>query len=377
LKIALVLDAFDRRTGGLANWTIGLANFLLGRGHDVHVVTFECAEPASSITLHLLEPGGSIFNRGARIADCIAGLAADVVHDTGTSWSGDIFQPQTGSRLNSFYADARGRTGMARLKRYLHPRMLWWQFCLLRLERRQMQAAQRVIAVSAMVRRVLAARHRIAPERLTIIHNGIDTIRFSPDAMLQLREAARRKLRLRDEVTFVMMANNFRLKNLATLLKALARLAPARPVLVVAGGEPDAFWQDQVARLGLTERVRFCGQVADPIEIYAAADCLVHPTRWDACSLAVLEALACGRPVITTAMDGSAEAVTDGESGYVIADPEDDAALAARMSDLLDPARRHRMGEAARLAGIAFDAAAQFAAVEAVLVAAASAKVRK
>jgi UDP-glucose:(heptosyl)LPS alpha-1,3-glucosyltransferase len=100
---------------------------------------------------------------------------------------------------------------------------------------------------------------------------------------------------------------------------------------------------------------------------YAAADVLLHPTRWDACSLATIEAMVAGLPVITTAVNGAADLITDGTDGYVLADPEDHRMLARRIAALHDPTLRKIVGHAARLASATADIRANCRAVEAVL----------
>jgi UDP-glucose:(heptosyl)LPS alpha-1,3-glucosyltransferase len=107
--------------------------------------------------------------------------------------------------------------------------------------------------------------------------------------------------------------------------------------------------------------------VTEVERLYAAADVLVHPTRWDACSLATIEAMACGLPVVTTAANGAADLITDGTDGYVIVDPEDHVLLAERIAALHDPGLRAHIGEAARLAAARADIRTNCAAVEAVL----------
>jgi UDP-glucose:(heptosyl)LPS alpha-1,3-glucosyltransferase len=91
--------------------------------------------------------------------------------------------------------------------------------------------------------------------------------------------------------------------------------------------------------------------------VFFASDLLVHPTFYDPCSLVVLEALACGLPVITTAHNGAAELMHPPSEGFVIDDPHDLNQLAGRLSDLTDPSARMICGRAARqaAAGWTFD----------------------
>ena len=90
------------------------------------------------------------------------------------------------------------------------------------------------------------------------------------------------------------------------------------------------------------------GPVNDPVHYYAAADALVLPSFYDPFGLVVLEAAACGLPVVASRATGASELLSEGVDGYVLDDPADDATCAERLERLLDPARRRAMGEAAR-----------------------------
>src|SRR5262249_44622821 len=81
-----------------------------------------------------------------------------------------------------------------------------------------------------------------------------------------------------------------------------------------------------------------------------AADFFVHPTFYDPCSHVVLEALACGLPVITTRYNGASELLQPPREGFVLDDPHDHERLAGAMARLLDPARRPACAPGARRA---------------------------
>ena len=97
----------------------------------------------------------------------------------------------------------------------------------------------------------------------------------------------------------------------------------------------------QAERAGLGARVKFVGTREDVRPLYAAADCLLLPTRYDPFPNTALEALAMGLPVIVGKRCGAAEIVREGENGWVCA-PDDAPALAKRLHDadraLRDPA---------------------------------------
>jgi UDP-glucose:(heptosyl)LPS alpha-1,3-glucosyltransferase len=139
------------------------------------------------------------------------------------------------------------------------------------------------------------------------------------------------------------------LKGLEPLLHAVRRLPADIPFCLLVAGSPRTQRYERLARrLGIAHRVNFLGPRRDMLHCYFAADFLVHPTFYDPCSLVVLEALACGLPVITSRFNGVSELLTRPQDSYVIDDPHDHARLAACMEELLDPARRNTCAQAAR-----------------------------
>ena len=369
MRVALVVDHFDPLFGGLEAWTVEFAAHLLDSGHAVLVVAFGEANHRLPVQSHILPHASSPLERARRVAASIAALRPDVVHDSGTGWSGDVFHPQTGSQLLSHARLLATYPRLLRLRTAVSPRGWLHRSRMARLEQLQAVRAKRIVAVSHRLRALLAERHGVQPSRISVIPNGVDTRRFAPARLAGLREPARHALRLGDDVLFLAVAYNMRLKGIDTAMRALAMLVQegAAARLAVAGGEANAFWTRLASRLGVHERVQFLGRTTDIAPLYAAADAVVHPTRWDACSLATIEGLAAGLPVITTAMNGAGELIADGHSGFVLPDPEDAAALAAHMRLLLDPAARRSIGMAARDAVSGHDARDNFRAVEAVL----------
>lgn len=183
------------------------------------------------------------------------------------------------------------------------------------------------IAISGLVAEEIRRRFRLPPERLAVVVNGVDTARFNPEAALGLREPARRALGLAPgRVVLGFCSTNYELKGLAPLIAALARL-PEGYDLLVAGKRDPSRYRRQAEALGVADRVRFLGRVEDMPGFYAALDALCHPSFYDTFGNVVAEALAMGRPVVTTRHVGAADLVVPGENGF-LADPLDAASLA-------------------------------------------------
>jgi UDP-glucose:(heptosyl)LPS alpha-1,3-glucosyltransferase len=208
----------------------------------------------------------------------------------------------------------------------------------LRAERAMLSRSPRVMAWSRAVARRVEERHGL---RVDVEPPAVDRQRFQPaptDAGVE------RPLRL------LFVAHNPALKGLPELLDGLAVAGTAGIAthLTVLGG-PGHDPSGRTAAVPVT----FRGTVSGPAvaAAYRDADALVHPTHYDPFSLVALEALASGRPVVTTRANGAAEWIEDGRHGFLLARPDDHAALLAALRVLRDPARRRSMAaECAELA---------------------------
>lgn len=181
-----------------------------------------------------------------------------------------------------------------------------------------------IVAVSHRVRDwIIEAHPHLEKDAIDVVYNRPDLERFSPvgdKERARLREQANIRP---DQVVIATAATNFALKGVRHLITALTRL-PDNHVLHVAGGRnPDAYLR--LAReLGVEDRVRFVGKVDDMPTFYRVTDVFVLATFYDACSNAVLEALACGCRVVSSALNGSAFFLPE---KWVIPDPGDIPAL--------------------------------------------------
>jgi UDP-glucose:(heptosyl)LPS alpha-1,3-glucosyltransferase len=192
----------------------------------------------------------------------------------------------------------------------------------------------RIIAISQMVKDDIVNHYGVPPERVTLIYNGVDLERFHPENRRRYRKEIRKSLGIAEELLILFVSNNHRMKGLDCLIGALARIKQreeSRPfkLLVLGRGSMNRYMKAS-RRLGLDEAVVSVQGTTHPERYYGAADFLVHPTFYDACSLAVFEALASGLPVI------------------VVDDPRDMSTLADRIHDLFDDRTREASSRAAR-----------------------------
>lgn len=207
-----------------------------------------------------------------------------------------------------------------------------------------------VVCNSEMVRDEIVRHYGVPREKLAVIRNGIDLQRFRPPTQ-QERAAARARLGWPEGRTvFLFVGSGFERKGVAGALRAFARQDVRRDALLVVVGHDKhlARYQRLAQALGVADAVRFTGPQNEVLPYLHGADAFVLPTLYDPQSNAVLEAMACGLPAITTTGCGVAELLSPA-SGHVV-DAFDVDALAAAMADLKNPAHARALGAAARLA---------------------------
>ncbi|MBU7585854.1 MAG: glycosyltransferase family 4 protein [Nostoc sp. TH1S01] len=210
-----------------------------------------------------------------------------------------------------------------------------------RWEKQAFQRAKVVVAVSEKVAQELI-NIGVPRDRIRVIVNGVDLHEFTPGV------ACRQKLNLPENVNLGLFAGDIRTprKNLDSVLYALVKVPNLH--LAVVGSTDGSPFPQLAADLGISERVHFLGYRRDIPEIMRAVDLFVFPSRYEACTLVLLEALASGLPVITATATGGAELVTP-ECGIVLPDSDNVDALAAALSSLVsDRTLMQQMGQAAR-----------------------------
>ena len=216
---------------------------------------------------------------------------------------------------------------------------------------------RRVIANSRQVQQEITRHYGLAPDCLRVIYNGLDRQRFQPPAARARLEQRRRLGAPEAGEVVLFVGSGFERKGLTYLLEAFGGLKDKGCHLWVVGKGRIPVYQRQAARLGISARVRFWGPAADPAPFYQAATVLALPTLYDPCSNVMLEALACGTPVVTTAANGAAEFIARGENGAVLAQPDATAALTAGLAAFLDQGRDDRVRRAAAqaVAGLSWE----------------------
>jgi UDP-glucose:(heptosyl)LPS alpha-1,3-glucosyltransferase len=346
--------------GGCETYIVDLARRIAADGHEVHLYAshWDTATLPSEIHCHSIPSfRGPRFLRpwffGAACLKAARAQTHDVTVGFDKTWGQDVLYPQGGLHLVAAQHNLRKYRNVAArcvatLGKWLDA--AYWSYLL--LEHRQYLGAHRPVIVvnSEMVRNHFQASYGINRAEIRVIPSAIDPVRFVE------HDRPRRRVEWRErwgigpqETAGLFVAMNYRLKGLIPLLHAVRLMPDLSCFKLLVAGSPRTFSYERLARrLGIKDRVLFLGTRRDVHNCYFAADFLVHPTFYDPCSLVVLEALACGLPVITSRYNGVSELLHPPHDGYVIGDPHDHHQLADSMAQFVDQGRRLVASRAAR-----------------------------
>ena len=241
----------------------------------------------------------------------------------------DVLWPHGGAHGETLAAGERAKGGVAAsVSRLLH-RVSPRHRTFLDLERAALTGgARRVWCVSELVRDELAHAYPGCEGLLHVHANGVERERFHPRLRDRHRAAARSEHGVPDGAPLLVFpGGNLRLKGWPLLLEALAAVKGARWACLAVGVDVADAARD-VRAAGLGNRVRALPQ-QEMTRILGAADLLVQPTYRDPCSLATLEALSTGVPVVTTRSNGASSVLSDPMAGSVLPTGDADALAAA------------------------------------------------
>lgn len=357
MKIAMVLGDYDAYGGGAERWTDRHARRLIKRGHEIHLFSRRFRGAPDVAICHLVPPGGAWGRRrigfGRQAEHILRDGQYDVIHDMGDGWFADIIMPHHGTRKGSLEQNLKLVPPSIRwLRRISYPLIpRYREFHALESRKYDGRPETIYIAVSQMVRENMHRYHAVPYEKIRVIYNGVNIDRFKPSTDDALRLNTRQELGVgEDETLFLLVAHNFRLKGIESLILSISTMSrEGKRVRLLVVGDGNISKYERMARvIGCHQMVRFVGDQPDPMTYYHAADVFMLPTFYDPCSLVVLEAMACGLPVITTRRNGVHELMGQGREGFILADPEDVESLVKYMTVYLDKDARQAAGCCAR-----------------------------
>ncbi len=290
--------------------------------------------------LSLKKTMGNDFSLPFRIAKLIRMYGVRVIHARG--WA-TLVETALASRLarvrGSIYA-FHGRTYDDLRGQSIKRQMIQSFF---------VRAYDRIVTLNPLMKRELSRECRLSEDKIDVIANGIELDRFSPSSNRSvLREAHRIPL---DRFVIGNVGRLDPVKDHETLLRAVDGLKQCgrKPYLLIVGeGQSRAALESAIASLGLTEDVRLYGFSKRIPELLNCMDVYVQSSLYEGSSHTLVEAMACGLPVVATDVGGTADLFDEGREGFRFK-PRDENALQELIAKIQDdPQLRRTMGYHAR-----------------------------
>jgi len=329
-----------REIGGGEKHLADLVNALASRGHEI----FAAIRPGSPVRAelsslpseHIIElpmPNALSVGSALKLARLVRERRLEIVH-------------AHLARDYSLGAIASGRTGAELI---LTRHVL---FPLRKIHRLTLRRTARVIAVSGAVAGSLRNQNIFPPQRIVTIHNGIDMARFAPAGR---PDGDGRRLRVGT------IGHLAPIKGQEDFIRAAAMVRRGRRDIefIIAGedksrgGENRASLEKLIRELDLGREVELAGWVEDVGQLLATFDLFISPSRSEPFGLAIVEAMAAGVCVVSTASEGAREIIVENHSGRLV--PIGDVnSIAGAISDLLaDKNERDRLAANARTEALA------------------------
>lgn len=348
-KVLLLISNLEY--GGAQRQVVELANRLNAEGTETFVCTLSdhvplaCKLDNQSRVLHVIQKRCKFdISVVGRLRRLVEGLNVDIIH--AFLLDAEIAGRLAGRRLHG--------VAMMGSERNADHEYKWRHTAALRLTARWFDA---IIANSNAGRRFQIRTLSIASDKVFVVHNGVDVVRFAPRPKGDLGEP----LGIPADAPVVAMFCSFkRQKNHAMFFRMAKRVLESRPeaMFLCVGGRlhgglqgTDTYHRQMlnlVEALGLSGRVLFLGNRDNIVDLYNLCDATVLTSKREGTPNVLLESMACGVPVVTTDVADNALIVPDGHAGYVVP-YDDDAAMADRVLHILsDEGARRLMGSAAR-----------------------------
>jgi UDP-glucose:(heptosyl)LPS alpha-1,3-glucosyltransferase len=362
--IALAIEHFSPYKGGAESYAVSLASTLARNGWATHLYGLSWDGEPSAAFFHkisvprLLPSWLKMILFAFQHKSMVKGKDFDVVLGFGNTIYMNVYQSHGGvhrfSTSRKVYSESNSVLRLLkRMLIFLSPKnkaRQWIESAPFRIEPRP-----RIIAISEMVRDDMVSFYGADKDAIELVYNGIDTERYNIGLRERLRGPLREFLGLKEEdIAFVFISYDLKKKGIVPLIDAVAQLRRFKVrgfKLLVVGEKPYPALFRRIVDLGLEETVIFTGPTKSPGEYYANCDVLVLPTFYDACSLVVMEAMACGLPAITTTANGVSGIITHGRDGYTISHPPNSNELAHAMKACFSQETLQCMSKEASLTG--------------------------
>jgi UDP-glucose:(heptosyl)LPS alpha-1,3-glucosyltransferase len=350
MKIALIIERMNIALGGAERSVFELAAALSEFGLEVDILAAKGQTNAKNIHILCQDTPGRrtyYFTFAKALEKYLSENNYDIIHSVLPFDFADVYQPRGGC-----FAEAILRNAASYQNKFIEFFKIVTAFTnlrrttLLRAERKLCKGSNGpvIAALSKYVAEQFKKQYDTDDDRIVVIPNGIkmnkqvdidraDRLRGQILTQLGVKEAD-------NPIFFLFTANNFRLKGLACLIKAMHLVSPniteRKAYLIVAGNDKTHKYRSLAKKLNIHKKIIFLGTVRHIQDALSIIDVAILPTFYDPSSRFILEAISAGKPVITTRFNGAIDLFVNDRHGKVIDCAENVPALAQVISFFTD-----------------------------------------
>ncbi len=216
------------------------------------------------------------------------------------------------------------------------------------IEGYNLRKSKKIIVMSNQIKKEIIKYHGIPEGKIRVVYSGIDSKFFKPNK--KYRKEIRQKLGLsNNEIVLVFAGNPYSRKGLNYLVKVLPLIKNAKLIVIGRdlGKDKITNYQILAEKLGVADRLIYAGFSKEINKFFAASDIFVFPTLYEPFGLVILEAMASGLPVVTSASAGAAELIGEKE-GLLLKNPRSPKEIASKINYLIDNNLIKKFGKNAR-----------------------------
>lgn len=339
MKIAFISQSFEEHKGGAEKFSSELVRYLIKK--DLNIKLFARKVGASDLKPYSVEikiPKKPPFFRILTLAYTGPYLAkkwkADKIFALMPLPEGDFYWLAGGVYSNWLKVRYHNVINKS-IACFFRPHLLLTHF----LQKKCINSSRlkKIITISELEKEIAVKTFNILPDKIVVIPNGVDLYRFNPstrDNMNSIKDSLGIN---KNSKIILFTGNNFKRKGLETVIKALARIKKIPNLyLLIAGKDKIGHFNKLSQELGVSEKVKFLGYVSEMEKIYGISDIFAFPSQYDSFASVVLEAMACGVPVITTKTTGASMLICHGKEGFILEKWDDDNLLAEYITEALE-----------------------------------------
>ena len=327
-------------SGGTGSYVYYLSRELMKNGYDINIVTgaqeTKDVKVSPQLSINFLRIpkvpivksfmfAGSSYRKLNATRDAVN---ADVTHVNLPLVPNFAVPPDFGkARVSTVHSTWKGEAEAIRGEPYSRLNsnekfLVSFNWFLRIFERKMIERSSRLIAVSGFTRRELMQYYRVSEEKIRVIHNGVDTVKFRP-------ATDKRKVKAElgfnpDDPAIVSVGRLYARKGLFTLIESMPAVVhkfPRAKFIISGKGQKDEMQKliSHATQLGVRNNIVFTGYFPDAKlpKLYQAADVFAFSTFYEHHPFAVLEAMSTGLPVVTTKVGGIPETITNGKDGFM------------------------------------------------------------